>query len=933
MIHRILLTAYIVLSFIYAQNVQDGSGILSDKRTNNANYNDGNDAPDYIFVCGTAPQLPQDIIQSKIEVDAWLNQRNYRNDPVNVYVIFHVIHASNGQGDVSDAQIENQIELMNDYFNEHLIFFILDSINRVENDIWFENWDPDNGGYDVTGMQALSYDPYHYLNIYTASLNDPGSNYITGGYTYLPMNMPEGHYQQGFTLDYRSLPGGAYNWPKAAVHEAGHYFGLYHTFETNCNSPDDAVDDTPRNHSDYLFSCNPNLDSCPDDPGNDPVDNHMTYSGDSCPDHFTVGQGDRMHAIIAQHHPSLLDNNFFYPSLYVAELNYQLDTDGDGVFNPGETVRIRANVGNSWGVDAEGVALTLTTADNRLTVLDSVIEFANVITPGEVSFTLLDWFEVYANEDAGLGNIPCTIHITSSDTVYPYENIEETFVELSLNQYGYPTENYTIKSSPIIADLDGNGLKEIYFGSDNGSMYATMIGGLDVAGFPFETNDDVRSSPAVGDVDGDGQEELVFGSKDGNLYIVSSTGSQEFSYNQSGYIIGAAALANLDGDNDLEIVFATQSSSNGKVFAIHHDGSDVTGFPVDIAEKVIVGPAVADLENDGVMDIVAVSWDNHIHVFDANGAVKTGFPFETSNRFNSPATLVDLDGDGDLEIAAGNDNGNLYVLHHDATIMAEFDTGDDIRGGITVADLDGNGSLELLFTGYDDHVHVWDPVTNTELAGWPVDIGSNSLTGPVAADLDNDGDLEVVTSTKSGNIHAFHHDGIPLTQFPFTVAGNVESTPAIGDLDNDGDFELIFGTTMGLQVIDVKSEAGEVASWKLHRGNRHRSGYYGLTLAAVDPDEMITPLAFHVSRNYPNPFNPITTFRVTAAEQSKLEVSVYDVSGRLVNRLINDNMNAGIHTVQWDGRNQGGYFVPTGVYFLQVISGENQHMQKMALIK
>ena len=73
-------------------------------------------------------------------------------------------------------------------------------------------------------------------------------------------------------------------------------------------------------------------------------------------------------------------------------------------------------------------------------------------------------------------------------------------------------------------------------------MYATMIGGLDVAGFPFETNDDVRSSPAVGDVDGDGQEELVFGSKDGNLYIVSSTGSQEFSYNQSGYIIGAAAL-------------------------------------------------------------------------------------------------------------------------------------------------------------------------------------------------------------------------------------------------------------------------------------------------------------------------------------------------------------------------------------------------------
>ena len=109
-------------------------------------------------------------------------------------------------------------------------------------------------------------------------------------------------------------------------------------------------------------------------------------------------------------------------------MNYQLDTDGDGVFNPGETVRIRANVGNSWGADAEGVALTLTTADDRLTILDGVIEFTNVITPGEVSFTLLDWFEVYANEDANLGNIPCTIHITTSDTAYPYENSVETFI-------------------------------------------------------------------------------------------------------------------------------------------------------------------------------------------------------------------------------------------------------------------------------------------------------------------------------------------------------------------------------------------------------------------------------------------------------------------------------------------------------------------------
>ena len=912
-------------SLILGHGQSAGIETLADKASNEVVTQPDAEWP--LYPCGTPYPSSEEVIKSKMDIDEWLAQNTTRdNDPVHVLVAWHVVYSSTNAGYLSEVFIENSIDRINQEYNPYEIYFTLDTITYHQNDDWYYNVNGSNNGEVEEEMRSSTYiDPVHYYNIWTVDLTGTGA----GGWNYFPNWSLEDSYWQGTTMDIGQAGG---NRPDV-VHEIGHYFMLYHTFQFGCDPPGDSVDDTPYQDDNDTYSCSESTDTCPDDLGNDPVHNFMNYSSASCRTEFTEGQIERAFWAIETYHPGLLENPFYYPNLYLGELNYQMDNDGDGVFNPGESVRLRVNVGNYWGAVAEEVILTLSSSDPRITISDSMIYFNNTIGPGVITFTLLDWFEVHANEDAALGNIPCTIHITTSDTVYPYENIEETFVALSLNQYGYPTDNYTIKSSPIIADLDGNGLKEIYFGSDNGSMYATMIGGLDVAGFPFETNDDVRSSPAVGDVDGDGQEELVFGSKDGNLYIVSSTGSQELAYNQSGYIIGAAALANLDGDNDLEIVFATQSSSNGKVFAIHHDGSDVTGFPVDIAEKVIVGPAVADLENDGVMDIVAVSWDNHIHVFDANGAVKTGFPFETSNRFNSPATLVDLDGDGDLEIVAGNDNGNLYVLHHDATIMAEFDTGDDIRGGIAVADLESNGSLELLFTGYDDHVHVWDPVTNTELAGWPIDIGSNSLTGPVAADLDNDGDLEVVTSTKSGNIHAFHHDGTPLTQFPFTVAGNIESTPAIGDLDNDGDFELIFGTTMGLQVIDVKSEAGEVASWKLHRGNRHRSGYYGLTLAAVDPDEMITPLAFHVSRNYPNPFNPITTFRVTTAEQSKLEVSVYDVSGRLVNRLINDNMDAGIHTVQWDGRNQSGYFVPAGVYFLQVISGENQHVQKMALIK
>ena len=622
------------------------------------------------------------------------------------------------------------------------------------------------------------------------------------------------------------------------------------------------------------------------------------------------------------------------PQLFIDDVNYLNDTDGDGIFNPGEQVKIKLVIGNEVGsIPAENVIVTISTEDERVAILDNTITFPNTIESGTSAFTLIDHFLFFAFEDALLGDVPCVINIQSGISE-PYSNTELNIdISLSLNQAGYPVGSMQIKSSPIITNLNGFGDSEIYFGDENGDFNAFSSLGYSQFGYPFESGGNIRSSPAVADLDGDGTKELVFGSFDGKLYVLTPFGSVLLEYSQAGDIVGSPALIDLDVDGDKEIVFTTQNGNSGIVYAIHHDGQNVEGFPLDISEKMIAGPAAGDLENDGIPDIVVCTWDDNIYAIDNQGNIKDGFPFTSTNRFNVSPTLVDLDFDGDLEIVAGNDNGLIHVLHHNGEEMVTFDAGDDIRGGIAVADLNNDGSLELLFSGYHDMLYVWNPLENIQLDGWPIDLGSNSLSEPLVADLDNDGDLEVIAAIKAGSVFIFHHDGTSFNGFPISLDGYIDASPAIGDIDDDGDFEIAIGTSSGLHIFDIKSQKGDPDSWLLHRGNIERTGSLGFTMVAIDNERSSVPNQFYVSANYPNPFNPSTVINVTIEKENNLIVNIYDAKGSLINTLINQNVSSGRYTVKWSGLDKFGNSVPTGVFFVRVQSGTNMHTQKVLLIK
>ena len=82
-----------------------------------------------------------------------------------------------------------------------------------------------------------------------------------------------------------------------------------------------------------------------------------------------------------------------------------------------------------------------------------------------------------------------------------------------------------IWSSPALADLDGDGKKEIIFGANDGQLHALNSNGREIAGFPVQAGDYIRSSPAVADIDGDGDLEIAVGCDDTNMYVFESNGT------------------------------------------------------------------------------------------------------------------------------------------------------------------------------------------------------------------------------------------------------------------------------------------------------------------------------------------------------------------------------------------------------------------------
>ena len=93
------------------------------------------------------------------------------------------------------------------------------------------------------------------------------------------------------------------------------------------------------------------------------------------------------------------------------------------------------------------------------------------------------------------------------------------------------------------------------------------------------------------------------------------------------------------------------------------------------------------------------------------------------------------------------------------------------------------------------------------------------------------------------------------------------------------------------------------------------------------------PTTFVLAQNYPNPFNPTTTINFQLPSNEFVELKVYNQLGQEVRSLAKSNYEAGSHSIVWDGKNNSGNSVASGVYIYRIKAGKYSKSLKMNLIR
>ncbi len=297
-----------------------------------------------------------------------------------------------------------------------------------------------------------------------------------------------------------------------------------------------------------------------------------------------------------------------------------------------------------------------------------------------------------------------------------------------------------VKAGVALADFNGNGIDDIIVGTDDDNIHLIYDDGSIAPGFPYTTGDKIQAAPSVADMDG---EKVIFsGSNDNSFYAINGDGSLRFSVVTGNKVLSSPSF--LDYNDQLYIFFG---STDNMIYAVDSDGTAIPGWPIIVNGGGSV--VFSDLDNDGNPEVVVATETGEILALYLDGSTYPYFPISNEFPFSGSPMVAELDNDGDLEILAGS-GSNLFVVDNKDLGSSEnywnmyrgnahrsgyYKSGDDIECGVDLGDVTGDGNINIL-----DLVQISNYILNVSTPAYAC-----------AADFSGDGNINILDLVQIAN--------------------------------------------------------------------------------------------------------------------------------------------------------------------------------------
>jgi predicted nucleotidyltransferase len=460
-----------------------------------------------------------------------------------------------------------------------------------------------------------------------------------------------------------------------------------------------------------------------------------------------------------------------------------------------------------------------------------------------------------------------------------------------------------------------------------------------------------------------------------------------------GVSTASVAWGDYDNDGDLDVLLAgwTGVASISRLY--RNDGGNFTDANAGLPGVSMGSVAWGDYDNDGDLDILLTGWTGTAplsRVYRNDGGSFTDIGAGLPGVYFGSVAWGDYDSDGDLDVVMTGWTGTeatSRVYRNDAGTFADLGAGlpGVELGSAAWGDYDDDGDLDLLLTGSTGSEFISRLYRNDSTSF--VDIGAEFLGMPgvyqssgVWGDYDEDGDLDILLTGTASNwepLTRLYRNNALIRNAPPTAPTNLRGVLGGGTLRLDWDaanddrtptggltYNLRVGTTPGGSEILSPMAGGTGLRRVVQLGNAsHRltwtltnpaflgdsriywsvqaldASYAGSAFANERVDvptgvgELPVPRRFALGANTPNPFNPATAISYDLPVYVRVRLEIFDAKGQRVRTLVDERQSAGSHDVSWDGADDRGRKVGSGVYLYRLTAGSFDKTRRMTLVK